>query len=251
MAVKVKFHKGAWWLFINHRGQRRAKRVGDSKRAATIAAEKIQAKLALGQFDLEEEKPRRPFDPYFRNWLNTYVRGHCKERTLALYEQNFRCHLLPHFGQTDISAITREAVKALAYTMLANGKSRIAVKAVLAPLREMFNHAIEDGHVGRNPCLRILRDTRQEKGEQQQKINALTREELAHLLRTCQEHFPAHFPLVLLLARTGVRLGEALALQWPAIDFNGRFIEVRHTLFLGKLTSPKSGQSRRVDMSVQ
>ena len=72
MAVKVKFHKGAWWLFINHRGQRRAKRVGDSKRAATIAAEKIQAKLALGQFDLEEEKPRRPFDAYFRTWLNAH-----------------------------------------------------------------------------------------------------------------------------------------------------------------------------------
>jgi hypothetical protein len=28
MAVKVKAWKGAWWIFIDHRGQRKAKGVG-------------------------------------------------------------------------------------------------------------------------------------------------------------------------------------------------------------------------------
>jgi len=35
------------------------------------------------------------------------------------------------------------------------------------------------------------------------------------------------------------------------IDFHGRFIEVSRTLSRGKLTTPKSGKSRRVDMSGQ
>ncbi len=34
MAVKVKQHKGAWWIFIDHHGKRKAKRIGSSKRAA-------------------------------------------------------------------------------------------------------------------------------------------------------------------------------------------------------------------------
>src|SRR5215510_9678783 len=93
---------------------------------------------------------------------------------------------------------------------LAQGKSRSTVNSVLAPLREMFNHAIEDGHVDRNPCLRILKRSRKEEGERKQKTDFLTREELGVLLRTCQEHFPVYYPLISFLARTGVRFGEAL-----------------------------------------
>ena len=33
MAVKVKFHRGAWWLFIDYKGKRKAKRVGSEKAA--------------------------------------------------------------------------------------------------------------------------------------------------------------------------------------------------------------------------
>src|SRR6266851_8801331 len=107
MAVKVKQHKGKWWVFIDHKGKRKAKCIG-SKRAATTAAKKIEAKLTLGDFTLLDEKPQRPFDAYFRNWLDTYVKANCKGRTCEIYEQALRCHLLPHFGQKDIATITRE-----------------------------------------------------------------------------------------------------------------------------------------------
>lgn len=51
--------------------------------------------------------------------------------------------------------------------------------------------------------------------------------------------------------RTCLRLGEARALQWQDIDFNSRFILVRHTRGKKTLTSPKSGKQRRVDMSTK
>lgn len=250
MAVKVKQRKGKWWVFIDHRGKRKAKCVG-SKQAAQTAAKKIEARLTLGDFTLLEDKPQRPFDAYFRNWLDTYVKAHCKERTYDLYLRAFEQHLLPRFRQQDINGITREEVKHLAYDLLAQQKARSTVKNILAPIREMFNHAIEDGHAAVNPALRILKRSRTGDGEQQRKANFLTREELGTLLHTCQEHFSTSYPFVSLLARTGMRLGEAVALQWGDLDFAGRFIEVRHTLGYGKLTTPKSGKGRRVDMSRQ
>lgn len=115
----------------------------------------------------------------------------------------------------------------------------------------MFNHAIEDGHLERNPCFRILRTTRKEKGEQQQKVDFLTREELSSLLNTCREHFSAWYPFVLLLARTGLRIGEAVALQWEDIDFQSCFLTVQRNYVDGIITTPKSGKSRRVDMPLQ
>ena len=250
MAVKVKHHKGKYWVFIDHKGKRKAKCIGESKRAAQQVAEKIQAKISLGQFAIMEEKPRRPFDAYFRNWLDTYVKAHCKERTYEVYETALRIHLLPRFAQKDISEITREEVKKLAYELLARGKKRYTVKGVLTPLCEMFNHAVEDGHLTVNPALRILRRNRTEEGKQQEHIHPLTRAEVGLLLDTCQQHFPAHYPLILLLVRTGLRIGEALALQWGDSDFAGRFAEIHRTWSNGRLTTPKGNRKRRVDLSL-
>src|SRR5438093_7385482 len=175
MAVKVKLHKGAWWLFIDHKGKRKAKRAGTSEKDANDAAAKIQAKLLLGQFNIEDEEEKRErerqererrerfrFNTYFRNWLNTYVKAHCKERTSNLYAHVFTRYLLPHFQQQDISAITREEVKTLVYGWLSKGLKRGTVKGMLIPLRCMFNHAVDDGHVAVNPALRVCGRSRQE-----------------------------------------------------------------------------------------
>ena len=48
-----------------------------------------------------------------------------------------------------------------------------------------------------------------------------------------------------------MRLGELLALEWGDIDFNGGFLEVRRSFTKGRISTPKSGKSRRVDMSKQ
>src|SRR6266508_5913615 len=61
-------------------------------------------------------------------------------------------------------------------------------------------------HVIRTPKMQ----TEAEENEEPKSVN--TREELGLLLRTCQEHFPAPYPLISLLSRTGLRMGEALGL---------------------------------------
>ena len=54
MGVKVREKvkgSGEWWVFINHQGRRRAKRVGvgkSGKKAAELAALKISARLVGG-----------------------------------------------------------------------------------------------------------------------------------------------------------------------------------------------------------
>ena len=46
-----------------------------------------------------------------------------------------------------------------------------------------------------------------------------------------------------------MRLGELLALQWGDVDLNGKFIEVKRSYKLGRLSPTKTGEVRRVDMS--
>ena len=74
MGVKVKERKGAWWVFINHRGRRRAKRCA-SKKAAMMVADKIDAALRLGDTDVLEPQSRPGQVPtlaeYSEMWLPT------------------------------------------------------------------------------------------------------------------------------------------------------------------------------------
>jgi integrase len=53
------------------------------------------------------------------------------------------------------------------------------------------------------------------------------------------------------MARTGLRLAEALALQWEDVHFRAREIRVARGFSRGHLDTPKSRHGRTVDMSQQ
>lgn len=75
--------------------------------------------------------------------------------------------------------------------------------------------------------------------------NALTAEELGRMLVAMKEHEPAWFPLFATLAMTGMRYGEATALQWGDIDFEMGKLTVRRNQVRGMIGSPKTIGSKR------
>jgi integrase len=102
---------GVWWIFIDHQGKRKAKKVGD-KRTAVAAAKKIEAKLVLGDVGLMEEKEIPPaFSNYAAIWISSTVPATCKPSTLSDYQSILKHHVLPVFGNTPVTEITRLDVK--------------------------------------------------------------------------------------------------------------------------------------------
>ena len=112
----------------------------------------------------------------------------------------------------------------------------------------MLTHAVEDGHLTANPALRLGRYARR-KDEQKFEVSALTSDEVKALLKAAKEHYEGDYAMLLCAVRTGVRLGKLAVLEWGDIQFEGRFIEVRRNRTGGKVTTPRNGKSRRVDMS--
>jgi integrase len=78
--------------------------------------------------------------------------------------------------------------------------------------------------------------------------NLLTQEQITALLKAAQGHpLEAFVPL----AMTGMRLNEMLALQWMAIDFEHRSLQVSRTLALTAskpLVGEPKTKERRVDL---
>ena len=72
-------------------------------------------------------------------------------------------------------------------------------------------------------------------------------------MRALLEALPArHFHAMTLLAlNTGMRLGELLALTWPAVDLGRQRILIWQSLNdNGSLGSPKSGRNRKIPLNV-
>jgi hypothetical protein len=125
MAVKVREWKGAWWVFVDHQGRRKAKRVGvgkSAKKAADAAAEQIQAKLTLGDLSVLAERPETPptLATYAERWL-VAVRGRLKPGTAERYTYVMQRDWVPAFGAKPLPAITRESIKRALAEWLAAG----------------------------------------------------------------------------------------------------------------------------------
>lgn len=132
-----------------------------------------------------------------------------------------------------------------------------AVRIIRACLHAMLETAVEDGIVAVNVAhLKAKRNSstqRRVRGEKQIRIRqkVFTREQLMLFLKTAWEHAQDYFVIFFLLARAGLRIGEALALKVGDLDFVERLINVEPTIVRGEVGPPKHGLTRQVDMSAQ
>jgi integrase len=255
MGVKVRARRGAWWLFIDHRGQRKAKRVGAGpagKKAAELAAIKLQARLAEGETTLlsEVSPPPITFGDYARQWLEMYATPACKFSTVRSYEVNLRRHVLPVLGRTPLDAATRADCRRLIAACRSKGLSPKSIENICRTVSSILSQAMEDGHMAANPAFRLGRYYRQA-DHPKPEIQPLAREEVQCFLAVARQQTPREYPLFLCAVRTGMRLGELLGLQWGDVDFRGRFLEIRRNRVAGRTTTPKNGKTRRIDISAQ
>lgn len=244
---KVKGKGKPWWVFIAHNGKRKSVRVGD-KAAAEALASKLRERLKAGELQLAPQKKIPTFGEYARKWLATYGETHLKYSTLKSYEGILNHHLR-WFIDRPLNQITRAELRDMIYEKLKVGLAPNTVRNIKAMISAVMSHALEDGLIAANPASRLGRLIKGK--ERKADVNPLTREEARAFLEAVQANYPRYYPFFLCALRTGMRLGELLALEWGDIDFRGGFIEVRRAFTKGGITTPKNGKTRRVDMSRQ
>jgi integrase len=248
MGVKVRFKKGSWWIVIDHKGHRRSKKIGD-RETALVVAKRIRAALAAGDLRCIGPEANETVESYANEWLKSHT-GNLKASTIKFYGDNLRRHVLPALGIRPLADLTRLDCRTFIADLRGKKLKLNTVKGIVRTLSTMLSQAVEDEKLMANPALRPGRYLRRG-DEPKPEINPLTRDEAGHLVATAKVHFPRWYAFVLCALRTGLRLGELLALQWGDLDWNSRFLLVQRNIVYGVITSPKSHQRRRVDMSAQ
>jgi integrase len=177
-----------------------------------------------------------------------------KARSLEGYREKLKNHVLPVVGDIRVRQLHRGAIKTLLAGKLSGGLSVDSVRLIHATIRAMLSAAVEDGLIVDNPARglgRVLRLVRS-KASRQEHIRSFDAEQEAAFLTAVLTLESRFYPPFLLLARTGLRLGEALALQWDDVDLAARDARVeRARSNRGVVDTPKSGHGRTVDLSAQ
>lgn len=109
----------------------------------------------------------------------------------------------------------------------------------------IYNFMIDSDAATRNPIARIkpLKEVKNDK------IRALSTEEVQALLSKTKIVYPDFYPMLFTALFTGMRRGELLALMWDSINWVKGKITVDKNYVNGRLGSPKSSKNRYVDMS--
>lgn len=205
-----------------------------------------------------KDKPLAPkFVEYAEHWIRTYAKAHCKYSTHRGYEDVFKNHLKPAFSGKLLDEITRQDIADLINKKLVSNSarervmSRGTVRNILAPLREMLNHAVDAGILQTNPANRVGRYMKEKRAlkANRLKMDPLTFEEVPKFVDAAAQFGFDTYTLILCGVRTGMRLGELFGLQWSDLDFNSRFVQVQRNWVRGRIETPKSHQLRRIDMS--
>ena len=158
---------------------------------------------------------------------------------------NLRCH----FDQKRIRAITYQDLrtfKAERLRTLSRRRSQRSIASVhreLTLLRRIFNVAVREGWMLRNPF--HAGDPLISVADERQRERILTIDEERRLLECCDADRRRHLlPIIICALDTGMRSGELFKLRWRDIDFEKKLITIQ-------AFNTKTMRERRVAMTAR
>ena len=158
---------------------------------------------------------------YAATWIGE--RPGLRPKTVLIYTGLLRCHIAPHFGHVTVAEVTLARVRRWRKQLLDSGVSEVTAAKAYRLLRAVFNTALDDGLIRRNPC-RIKGAGTEHSPERP----VLTVTQVYALADAVGLRYRA---LILLAAFTSLRWGELAALRPGDIDLDARAVRVTRQLY--------------------
>jgi len=219
---------------IDGRRMQRRKRGVATLKAARDTEAKIKA-----EFYLEKGKPRRlTWDLWFKRFLEQ-LQITRRPKTVINYEKNMAKWVNKHWDNLYLDEITPQMVFRLVMENT-EGLSLNSKRAILDQLKRIFDEAIVNGILQKNPTLSIKIKVPEVK---QAVLNATEAQTLLYEAKHTQHRF---YPVWAFALFTGMRSGEMYALKWSDIDMENRRISINKAWSNKSGIGPTKSQRNRV-----
>lgn len=194
-----------------------------------------EARLAIADLELNglskpESEPQmiHTYEQIYNLWYEEY-KTTVKASTLLKTERVFKNHILPAFGNKPIQDIKPMDAQ---NQMNIWHKKLVRASMVMNYAGLVFDYAIRMQLINMNPTKVIKKPVRKESVREDKDMNFYDKDELKKFMAALENNnnFRA-FVYFHLLAFTGMRKGESLALKWSDIDLE------KQTLYINKAVS--------------
>ncbi|ARQ03560.1 MULTISPECIES: tyrosine-type recombinase/integrase [Staphylococcaceae] len=205
--------------------KKRTSRSYKTLREAQIELRKLQL---MGLEKATQTINKYTYKDVYLLWLENH-KNEIRGTTLASKESKFNKRILPKFGRMPIKEISRVYCQTVVNEWANEMK---AFNDYVIQARLVFNYAMKLELIDSNPMEYITLPSRKEnKVFIEKDRNFLTKEELKLFMQYLdQENKLQTTCLFRLLAFTGMRKGEVLALHWSDINFKSKDLYVQKTL---------------------
>lgn len=216
-----------------------------------------EARLVLSRLEIQLQKGElnsmvnqySTFNEVYNLWFTQYKQT-VKESTWVTTERVFRLHITPVFGNYRISKITIRHCQQAINDWFNDGL--LKYHTFLNYVGKVLDFAINIGLISDNPAKRVIVPKNKNDSSRDNLDNYYNKKELEHFFECLQDDpsSPQAYPFFRLLAFSGMRKSEALALTWDDISFNDKSISINKTQSRGDearlvIQSPKTRRSNR------
>lgn len=174
-------------------------------------------------------------------WLSILRTKGTKAQSIERYLITLKTHVLPELGHVKVADLTQSRLVAF---LTGAGSPRACYQVLFSILaRARFSNLI-----AANPLAGVGKELKltSKRKKDSAKGKALDADQLRVFLETVRTKYPELYPLFLTMASTGIRWGEAQALEWTAIDWQGGKLEItRNQVRDGSVGPPKSPEGHR------
>ena len=219
----------------------------NAKKEAEAWLTKIEADILRGQF-IDPHRNKITLDD-FRHDVGI-VKLKQRATTRKILEDTYDLYIAPHpVAQKSIGSISPQDIANLIKNLkLQNGEkpSRSLIVKVVEVFRVLFNKAVEMEYVLKNPATtQIVKDWIPK--QERKKPHYLSAFEVNAIFTDLQVHSPLYAVIIPLVAYTGLRSGEARALEWNDIDFENNTVTITKQFVdaINDYGPPKNEQSIR------
>lgn len=185
-------------------------------------------------------------DSWFDIWLNEIKKDTILCTTYSRLKVEYNTHIRDVLGHMKVKSVRRLDCQRIVSNMIDKGNKASTIEMVIGELKTLLSDAVSNNIAFKNPCDGIKlpqKDTVERR--------VLTIDEQRKFIEYLAEHPSKYSNMFMLMLETGLRVGEALGLQWSDVDFENRVLHIQHNVVRNKITkeleihNPKTNAGKR------
>lgn len=223
---------GMWWVD----GRRKSRVLGFVSKLSKSQAREAVNKIVQEECARRQEKKDWLFGEFVEQVYFPYYTRKWKESTRANNVNRVSFHLVSAFPERELPSFKRDELQDLLDRKAKDGLSFSVVDHLRWDLKQVFDMALAEGNIQRNPALLLF--TPREAPKPVRRVMTMKEVQICFGALDRRERLIAKLAVI-----AGMRPGEIFALTWGRMK--AAYADIRQRVYRGAIDTPKTDNSMR------